>query len=107
MWVLRAAGPDGSVDPVDSLTFRLTAGSVKTMGRTPRADFILKAPLVSRVHCRLTAHSLSRLEVQDLDSTNGTYVNGHRVSRADLKPGDRLRIGRAEFAVAAESSSRT
>jgi pSer/pThr/pTyr-binding forkhead associated (FHA) protein len=104
MWVLRAAGPDDSIDP---LTFRLTAGSVKTMGRTPRADFILKAPLVSRVHCRLTAHSTSRLEVQDLDSTNGTYVNGHRVSRADLKPGDRLRIGRAEFAVAAESSPRT
>ena len=104
MWVLRAAGPD---DSVDQYTFLLTAGSVKTIGRTPRADFILKAPLVSRVHCRLTAHSPSRLEVQDLDSTNGTYVNGHRVSRADLKPGDRLRVGRAEFAVAAESSSKS
>jgi pSer/pThr/pTyr-binding forkhead associated (FHA) protein len=105
MWVLRAAGADH--EQVDPLTFRLTAGSVKTVGRTPAADFILKAPLVSRVHCRLTAHSASRLEVQDLDSTNGTYVNGHRVSRADLKPGDRLRVGRVEFAVAAESSSRT
>ena len=45
MWVLES--PEG--------TFRLTPGAVKTVGRTPRADFILDAALVSRLHCRLTA----------------------------------------------------
>jgi pSer/pThr/pTyr-binding forkhead associated (FHA) protein len=100
MWVLRATAAAGPSEPP---TFRLTAGSVKTIGRTARADFILKAPLVSRVHCRLTAHSSARLEIQDLGSTNGTYVNGERVSRADLKAGDKLRIGRTELEVTATS----
>jgi pSer/pThr/pTyr-binding forkhead associated (FHA) protein len=94
MWTLRR-----TEQPDDPLTFRLTPGSVKTIGRATRADFILNAPLVSRVHCRLTAHSATRLEVQDLGSTNGTYVNGRRITRTELKPGDSLRIGRAELEV--------
>lgn len=94
VWILR-----WTQEQHEALTFRLTAGSVKTIGRATRADFILDAALVSRVHCRLTAHSAARLEVQDLGSTNGTYVNGHRITRADLKEGDRLRIGRAELSV--------
>ncbi|MGH9311815.1 MAG: FHA domain-containing protein [Vicinamibacterales bacterium] len=94
MWILR-----WTQEQHEPLTFRLAAGSVKTIGRATRADFILDAALVSRVHCRLTAHSDARLEVQDLGSTNGTYVNGHRITRAELKEGDRLRIGRAELSV--------
>jgi pSer/pThr/pTyr-binding forkhead associated (FHA) protein len=94
MWTLRCLLPEQ--EPV---TFRLTAGSVKTIGRATRADFILDAPLVSRVHCRLTAHSSTRLEVQDLGSTNGTYVNGLRITRTDLKAGDKLAVGRAELEV--------
>jgi pSer/pThr/pTyr-binding forkhead associated (FHA) protein len=94
MWTLR-----WTQDQEEPLTFRLTAGSVKTIGRATRADFILDVPLVSRLHCRLTAHSTERLEVQDLGSTNGTYVNGTRVSRAELKAGDKLGVGRAELSV--------
>ena len=94
MWTLRCLQPEQ-----DPMTFRLTAGSVKTIGRATRADFILDAPLVSRVHCRLTAHSSTRLEVQDLGSTNGTYVNGQRVTKTELKAGDKLGVGRAELEV--------
>jgi pSer/pThr/pTyr-binding forkhead associated (FHA) protein len=37
--------------------------------------------------------------VKDLDSTNGTFVNGARVTEAALNDGDRLGVGRVEFVV--------
>ena len=80
------------------MTFRLASGAIKTMGRTPRADFIVDAALVSRVHCRITA-GRDRLEVEDLQSTNGTFVNDRRVEKGHLADGDRLRIGRVELTV--------
>jgi pSer/pThr/pTyr-binding forkhead associated (FHA) protein len=81
-------------------TFRLTPGAIKTVGRAPRADFILDVALVSRLHCRLTA-AADNLEVVDLESTNGTFVNDKRIGKAQLKSGDRLRIGRVELCVMA------
>ncbi len=96
MWVLQSAGADDG-----SFTFRLGPGAVKTVGRAPRADFVIDAALVSRVHCRLTAGD-ERLEVVDLSSTNGTFVNGHRIDRAVLASGDRLRLGRLELMVQRE-----
>jgi len=88
MWILQSS----------DATFRLTPGAVKTVGRAPRADFILDAALVSRVHCRITASDDS-LEVVDLSSTNGTYVNDKRIRKATVSPGDRLRVGRVEMRV--------
>jgi pSer/pThr/pTyr-binding forkhead associated (FHA) protein len=70
---------------------------VKTLGRATGADFILDAPLVSRVHCRVTVSADGDLDVKDLDSTNGTFVNGNRVSIARLIPGDRIQVGRVEL----------
>ena len=93
MWVLRTA--EGAELP---FTFRILPGNIKTVGRATRADFILDAPLVSRVHCRLTAGT-AELEVTDLESTNGTFVNGERVDRATLKGGDRLGVGRVELTI--------
>jgi|WetSurMetagenome_2_1015567.scaffolds.fasta_scaffold25117_4 pSer/pThr/pTyr-binding forkhead associated (FHA) protein len=99
MWTLRPQDAPGSEGP----TFRVAPGSVKTLGRAVRADFIFDAPLVSRVHCRFTASTAGDLEVEDLDSTNGTFVNGERVKQRALKAGDLVRIGRVEFEVAAGS----
>ena len=93
MWMLRT--DDGAEAP---FSFRIRPGNIKTIGRATRADFVVDAALVSRVHCRLTAGA-TELEVIDLDSTNGTYVNGERVERATLKTGDRLGVGRVELAV--------
>jgi pSer/pThr/pTyr-binding forkhead associated (FHA) protein len=76
---------------------------VKTVGRTARADFIIDAALVSRLHCRLEADD-ERLNVVDLDSTNGTWVNGRRVERARLADGDRLRVGRIELTVSLQAN---
>ena len=93
MWVLRTA--ENAEAP---FTFRILPGNIKTIGRAPRADFIVDAALVSRVHCRLTAGA-TELDVVDLESTNGTYVNGERTERATLKTGDRLGVGRVELLV--------
>ena len=95
MWTLRA--PEES--ETGSLTFRILPGSIKTIGRATGADFVLDAALVSRVHCRLTANALGDLEVLDLQSTNGTFVNDQRVDRLALAAGDRLRVGRVELVV--------
>ena len=91
-WMLQSVGET-------PITFRLPSGSVKTVGRTARADFILDAALVSRIHCRLTADKSDQLVVEDLGSTNGTKVNGQIVTRQVLRPGDVLTIGRVEFQV--------
>src|SRR6476659_2405727 len=93
MWMLRTG--DGAEAP---FLFRILPGSIKTIGRAARADFVLDAALVSRLHCRLTAGA-TELEVVDLDSTNGTYVNGERTPRRTLKSGDRLGVGRVELTV--------
>jgi pSer/pThr/pTyr-binding forkhead associated (FHA) protein len=93
MWILETESLKGR-----SRKFRLRAGAIKTVGRAPRADFILDAALVSRLHCRLTAAD-DKVEVVDLSSTNGTYVNDKRIERAHVKTGDRLRIGRVELTV--------
>jgi pSer/pThr/pTyr-binding forkhead associated (FHA) protein len=90
-WILESSDPP--------ITLRLPVAAVKTVGRTAIADFILEAPLVSRVHCRLTADDSDQLIVEDLESTNGTLVNGERVSRAVLRTGDTLTVGRVNFNV--------
>ncbi len=98
MWILETSDP--SVEP---LKFRLAAGSVKTIGRSTGAEFMVDAALVSRLHCQLTA-TRDSLHVKDLDSTNGTFVNGRRVETAELKDGDRLGVGRFELVVSRQAS---
>jgi pSer/pThr/pTyr-binding forkhead associated (FHA) protein len=92
MWILE------SNDATERVTFRMPPGSIKTIGRSPGAEFIVDAALVSRLHCQLTA-TTDRLQVKDLDSTNGTFVNGKRVQDADLHEGDILSIGRVDLVV--------
>ena len=85
-------------DAKQPFLFRITPGNVKTVGRATRADFVVDAALVSRLHCRLAAGA-GEIEAVDLESTNGTYVNGQRVDRAVLKEGDKLRVGAVELVV--------
>lgn len=93
MWLLKTS--EGA-EP--ALTFRILPGSIKTIGRSSGAEFMVDAAMVSRLHCQLTAGA-AEVEVVDLDSTNGTFVNGTRVKRAALKQGDRLGVGRVEFVI--------
>lgn len=92
MWILRTVS-----DSENEQTFRILPSGVKTIGRATGADFIIDAALVSRVHCRVTVSADGDLELKDLESTNGTFVNGSRVSIARLIPGDRIQVGRVEL----------
>ena len=92
MWVLKTV-----TDGIPDKTFRLPPGTIRTMGRAAGADFILDVALVSRVHCRFTVMPDGSLEVRDLESTNGTFVNGERVQTARVLTGDRIGVGRVEL----------
>jgi ABC transport system ATP-binding/permease protein len=92
MWILRTISEE-----IPEKTFRVLPGSIKTIGRATGADFIVDAALVSRVHCRITAMANGDLEVRDLESTNGTFVNGNRIEAVTLAPGDRIQVGRVEL----------
>lgn len=98
MWILE------SLDPERSLLFRMLPGSLKTMGRAAGAEFIVDAPLVSRLHCRFSLDEHDRLDVEDLGSTNGTWVNGRKVERAPLRGGDTVKVGRVEFVIKSENT---
>jgi pSer/pThr/pTyr-binding forkhead associated (FHA) protein len=93
MWLLKT-----SEDAEAPFTFRILPGNIKTMGRSPGAEFVVDAAMVSRLHCRLTAGA-TELEVVDLESTNGTFVNGQRITQATLKEGDTLGVGRVDLVV--------
>ena len=93
MWLLKT--DDQAETP---FTFRILPGNIKTIGRSAGAEFIVDAAMVSRLHCQLTAGA-TELQVLDLESTNGTFVNGQRVAKAILKDGDKLGVGRVELVV--------
>jgi hypothetical protein len=74
------------------------AGSRVTIGRGLDNDIVLEDASVSRHHAEL-AREGSRLEVRDLGSTNGTWVNAARVSAATVHPGDELAFGTVHLEV--------
>lgn len=76
-------------------TFELKAEKT-TVGRLPDNAFSIPEASVSSHHAELTLRG-SELVVKDLDSTNGTFVNGERVTDAVLKAGQILRLGTVEM----------
>ncbi len=73
-------------------TFALTGGDV-IIGRDGDNGIVLAESTVSRRHARLLRDSQGQFTVSDLGSANGIYINGTRIQRAILSPGDELKIG--------------
>jgi chromosome segregation ATPase len=71
-------------------------GRRTTIGRTPDNDIRIDAEFISRHHAVVLLYG-SKTVVEDLNSTNGTYVNAERVTRRTLKEGDIVTLGKSEF----------
>jgi len=74
------------------------AGGPMRIGRAPDCELVLRDSRVSRRHARLSARD-GVLVLTDLGSTNGTRVNGHRVSEVVLGAGDRILIGETTLTI--------
>lgn len=67
------------------------------LGRGTTADIPILDGKISKVHCEITVirggGGIEQISIKDLDSTNGTYVNGESISQVSLKAGDKIQIG--------------
>jgi hypothetical protein len=89
--------------PQDRLMERVYLNKTSTvLGRDPDCDCFVDNVDVSWRHCLLDLQARG-LSVLDLNSTNGTFVNGILVRDAPLKPGDRLEVGPCAFAINREA----
>ncbi len=68
-------------------------GTEHIIGRGTEADIWVEDGGVSRRHARITCRSDGRYFVEDLGSTNGTFIGAQRVQLSEVRPGDRLQIG--------------
>jgi predicted component of type VI protein secretion system len=67
-----------------------------TIGRVEDNTFQIEEPSVSSHHCEILLRG-SDVVVKDLNSTNGTYINGEKITERVLKPGQTLRLGQVEM----------
>ena len=67
-----------------------------TIGRSPENDLVVDDPSTSSKHAKLE-HSTNGLLLTDLNSTNGTFVNGERISSSTVAEGDLIVFGQAQF----------
>ncbi len=67
-----------------------------TIGRVEDNTFQIAEPSVSSHHCEVLLRG-SEVVVKDLDSTNGTYINGAKIAESAIKPGQILRLGQVEM----------
>lgn len=73
------------------------------VGRSSDLDMVLVEEMVSRKHARMLLRD-GRLEIEDLGSTNGTFVNGEKISKTTVGRGDRILIGSNILRVVSTSS---
>jgi transcriptional regulator with GAF, ATPase, and Fis domain len=67
------------------------------LGRDASSQVRTSDAAVSRRHCSVTEAANGGFEIEDLNSHNGTFVNGTKVTRKAIRHGDRIRIGSSEF----------
>ena len=67
-----------------------------TIGRVDENAFPIPEPSVSSHHCEILLRG-NEVVVRDLDSTNGTFINGDKITESKIKPGQILRLGNVEL----------
>jgi hypothetical protein len=79
----------------ESLELKLGSNSV---GRSSDADFSINHPTVSGLHCELVLGE-EGVAIRDLESTNGTFIDGKQIRESRLHPGQVVRLGNVELLV--------
>ncbi len=82
--IIKSKKGEGHTYPIDRTPFRI--------GRSQTNDLVLESKIVSREHAHVVQEKDS-LTILDLNSLNGTFVNGTQIKRARLKDGDEIRLG--------------
>lgn len=72
--------------------FPLKGDKQLIIGRSSELDIVLVEDMVSRKHAKITLQN-GKITIEDLGSTNGTFVNGEKVKSQRLKEGDRILVG--------------
>src|SRR5215207_3140479 len=85
--------------------FPIVAEKQIIVGRSSDLDMVLVEDMVSRKHARIQM-TADQIWIEDLGSTNGTFVNGEKIKRARLKEGDRVLIGTSILKVIAGEGAR-
>src|SRR6185312_16211068 len=83
-------------------SFDLKAGASLVVGRALASDIPVFDPTISRRHAEVLCDETG-VEVRDLGSSNGTFVNGTKVEQARLTPGDLVSFGKVSFRLTARS----
>jgi pSer/pThr/pTyr-binding forkhead associated (FHA) protein len=84
--------------------FALEVGRAAMVGRSRQCEIPIEDDTVSSNHARIEISAQTqRIVVTDLNSSNGTFINGSRVNSAQVQVGDTLRFGTAEFKLIAGS----
>jgi class 3 adenylate cyclase len=92
---MRLVGANGS------LAVAVPAGRTLVVGRSPACDVSIRDLTVSRHHGEIEA-AAAGLRIRDLGSTNGTFINGSRISEGVAAPGSRVAFGKVTFQVMEE-----
>ncbi len=74
--------------------FALPESDEIIIGRATDLDMVMMEDMVSRRHAKIVCRH-GEIYIEDLGSTNGTFVNGEKITRVRLKPGDRILIGKS------------
>lgn len=77
-----------------------------TVGRVEDNVFQIAEPSVSSHHCEVLLRG-NDIVVRDLNSTNGTFINGEKISEGPLKPGQILRLGQIEMRLETDAPAST
>lgn len=94
------SGPEGHIDELvivsglDAGTRFALTGETTSVGRHENSELLLDDVSVSRHHAVFTRTASGRITLRDLNSLNGTYVNGARVEETTLHSADEVQIGK-------------
>src|SRR5690242_3058309 len=75
-----------------------------TIGRSPVNAFQIPESSVSGQHCEVMLRA-GELQVRDMRSTNGTFINGRMITEGVVRPGEVLRLGEVELRFEASKSN--